>query len=143
MRRKKNEETILKIIANECNIDITKIRPEKTFEELGLDSLDEIYMLLAIEEEFQLDIPDKDVKKWKCVQDIIDYVNRIVVQVDIGTHQLQTTLDLQAATIQITEYDDWTGKVVRQIINTKEQMVRDALIRLGWTPPKEENNETT
>ena len=49
---------VIEIIAREQHLDVTKITLDSTFAELGIDSLDGVNILFALEEEFKLDIPD-------------------------------------------------------------------------------------
>ena len=44
-----------------------------TLEELGADSLDEVELIMALEEEFEIEIADADAEKFKTVQDVVDY----------------------------------------------------------------------
>ena len=45
-----------------------------TLEELGADSLDEVELIMALEEEFEIEIADADAEKFKTVQDVVDYI---------------------------------------------------------------------
>jgi acyl carrier protein len=73
------EETFykLKTIISEklSNVDVEKITPEASFVgDLGADSLDVVELVMAIEKDFGLEIPDNDADKIQTVQDAIYYI---------------------------------------------------------------------
>jgi acyl carrier protein len=73
------EETFLKLktIISEklTNVDVEKIKPEASFiGDLGADSLDVVELVMAIEKDFGLEIPDNDADKIQTVQDAIYYI---------------------------------------------------------------------
>ncbi len=69
------EDRVKEIIVHQLEIDPTLVTPETTFEDdLGCDSLDEIEMLITIEEEYGIDIPDDDMLKIKTVKDFTEYL---------------------------------------------------------------------
>jgi acyl carrier protein len=69
------EDRVKAIISGQLSVPIADIKNEDTVvNELGADSLDEVEMLMAFEDEFQLDILDEEAEDFKTVQDIIDYV---------------------------------------------------------------------
>ena len=66
---------IIEIIAEQLVIDAETIKPESNIiEDLKADSLAIVEMLMAIEEKFDVSVPDEDVPNLKTVQDIADYV---------------------------------------------------------------------
>jgi len=66
---------IKQIIADQLGIDEDQIVPEAAFiDDLGADSLDIVELIMALEEEFDMEIPDEDAEKIKTVQDAIDYI---------------------------------------------------------------------
>ncbi|WP_422445892.1 acyl carrier protein [Thermoanaerobacterium sp. DL9XJH110] len=68
-------DKIKKIIADQLGIDEDDVVPEASFiDDLGADSLDIVELIMAFEEEFDLEIPDEDAEKIKTVQDVIDYI---------------------------------------------------------------------
>jgi acyl carrier protein len=70
---------IIKIIKDQLNVKESEIKPESSFvDDLGADSLDTVELLMAIEEEFGIEIPDDDADKAKTVGDVIDYINNIL-----------------------------------------------------------------
>jgi len=58
----------------EDTLGVEEVRNDQTFEELGADSLDTVELIMEIEEEFEIDIPDEEAEKITTVQDAIDYV---------------------------------------------------------------------
>jgi len=70
-----DEQRAKEIVAKELEVGIDQLAPEAKFiEDLGADSLDTVELVMALEEEFGLDIPDEDADKMKTVGDAIDYL---------------------------------------------------------------------
>ncbi|MFO0624870.1 MAG: acyl carrier protein [Polyangiales bacterium] len=62
-------------IAKNLVVDVGDLRPEASFiNDLGADSLAIVELVLALEEEFELDIPDEDTERIRTVQDAVDYI---------------------------------------------------------------------
>ena len=71
------EERVKKIVAEQLGLEIDKIRNDASFvEDLGADSLDTVELVMALEEEFEAEIPDEDAEKITTVQQAIDYINK-------------------------------------------------------------------
>ncbi len=71
------EKKIKEIIMNQLDLDEKEITPEAAFiDDLGADSLDVVEMVMAMEEAFDLEIPDEDVENITIVQDVIDYIKQ-------------------------------------------------------------------
>ncbi len=71
-----SEERIREIIMEQLGVDEDQITPEASFvDDLGADSLDTVELVMAFEEEFNVEIPDEDAEKIRTVQDVIDYLN--------------------------------------------------------------------
>ncbi len=69
------EEKVRKIIADQLAVESEKVVPAAAFiEDLGADSLDIVELVMTMEEEFDLDIPDDDAEKIKTVGDVISYI---------------------------------------------------------------------
>ncbi|MBW1701299.1 MAG: acyl carrier protein [Deltaproteobacteria bacterium] len=69
------EEKVKKIICEQLDVPEKDVVPEASFvDDLGADSLDQVELIMAMEEEFDLSIPDEDAEKIATVQDAIDYV---------------------------------------------------------------------
>jgi acyl carrier protein len=63
------------IVGQQLGVNPIKVKPESDFvKELGADSLDVVELVMAIEDEFELDIQDQEVSKVKKVQDVLDYI---------------------------------------------------------------------
>ena len=70
-----SEDRVKEIIAKELEVDSKQVVPEAKFiEDLGADSLDIVELVMALEEEFGLDIPDEDADKMKTVGDAMSYL---------------------------------------------------------------------
>lgn len=68
-------EQVKKIIVERLNVDAGDVTPEASFlEDLDADSLDIVELIMAIEEQYDLEIPDEDAEKIRSVQDVISYV---------------------------------------------------------------------
>ena len=68
-------EKIRKIIAEEMNLNVQDVKPESRFvEDLAADSLDVIQIVLKLEEEFDIEIPDDAVEQISTVQDAVDQI---------------------------------------------------------------------
>ena len=65
---------VIAVIAETQQIDEAKIRPESTFEELGIDSFDGVNILFGIESEFDIHVPDEAAKTLRGVDDVIQGV---------------------------------------------------------------------
>jgi acyl carrier protein len=69
------EERVRKIIVEQLGVDEDEVTPSAHFvDDLGADSLDTVELVMAFEEEFNLEIPDEDAEKIGKVQDAIDYL---------------------------------------------------------------------
>jgi acyl carrier protein len=72
-----SEDRVKEIIAKELEVDAKQLTPEAKFiEDLGADSLDIVELVMALEEEFGLDIPDEDADKLKTVGDAMNYLKQ-------------------------------------------------------------------
>jgi acyl carrier protein len=81
-RRPSMSETIqarvLRVIATTQRLPLEKVKPESTFEELGIDSMDSINILFDLESEFDIEIKDEDAKKIQNIHEMIDGVTYLV-----------------------------------------------------------------
>ncbi|MDA3979593.1 MULTISPECIES: acyl carrier protein [Gallibacterium] len=69
------EERVKKIIVEQLGAKEEDVKPESSFvEDLGADSLDTVELVMALEEEFDIEIPDEEAEKITTVQSAIDYV---------------------------------------------------------------------
>ncbi len=63
------------IIIEQLGVDESEVKPEASFiDDLGADSLDIVELIMALEEEFELEIPDKDAEKIVTVGDAVEYI---------------------------------------------------------------------
>ncbi|HID79353.1 MAG TPA: acyl carrier protein [Aquifex aeolicus] len=75
------EQRVREIIADQLGEPIENITPEKDFvQDLGADSLDVVELVMALEEEFGIEIPEEDAEKIKTVGDAINYIKEKVGQ---------------------------------------------------------------
>ena len=75
---------IIFIIAKTQHLDAAKIRLDSSFEELGVDSLDGVNILFALENEFAIQIPDEAAKTIRGVRDTVDGVEKLLAQKAAG-----------------------------------------------------------
>jgi acyl carrier protein len=70
------ENKVKNIIADQLGVGEDEIKPESSFiEDLGADSLDIVELVMAMEEEFEVEIPDEEAENIKTVGDAINYIN--------------------------------------------------------------------
>lgn len=70
-------EKVKSIIVDQLGVDAEEVTPEASFiDDLGADSLDIVELIMALEEEFDIEIPDEDAEKITTVQDAIDYIKQ-------------------------------------------------------------------
>lgn len=70
-------DKVKETLANQLNINISKIKDDsKIVEDLGADSLDMIEMLMALEEDFGVVVPDDKAESLKTVKDIADFIDQ-------------------------------------------------------------------
>jgi len=69
------EERVKKIVAEQLGVKEEEVKNEASFvEDLGADSLDTVELVMALEEEFETEIPDEEAEKIATVQDAISYI---------------------------------------------------------------------
>ena len=69
------EERVAKIIVEQLGVKPEDVKPEASFvEDLGADSLDTVELVMALEEEFETEIPDEEAEKITTVKEAIDYI---------------------------------------------------------------------
>lgn len=75
MSEKPTEERVKEIIVEQLGVTAEQITPEASFlEDLGADSLDTVELVMAFEEEFNIEVPDDDAEKLQTVGDVIRYI---------------------------------------------------------------------
>lgn len=66
---------IKEIVVEQLGVDENQVTLEANFiEDLGADSLDTVELIMAFEEEFDIEIPDTEAEKIKTVQDVVNYI---------------------------------------------------------------------
>lgn len=71
------EERVRKIVAEQLGVKEEEVKSDASFvEDLGADSLDTVELVMALEEEFETEIPDEEAEKITTVQQAVDYVNK-------------------------------------------------------------------
>ena len=69
------EEKVKSIIADQLGVESDEVTPDASFtDDLGADSLDIVELVMAFEEEFDIEIPDEDAEKIVKVQDAVSYI---------------------------------------------------------------------
>ena len=70
------EERVKKIVVEQLGVNEGEVKPGASFvDDLGADSLDTVELVMALEEEFDCEIPDDQAEKISTVQQAVDYVN--------------------------------------------------------------------
>ena len=71
-----NADRVKKIIRDQLNVTDEQITPEASFiDDLGADSLDQVELVMALEEEFGKDIPEEEAEKLQTVGSVIEYID--------------------------------------------------------------------
>jgi len=78
------EETVIRIIAQENHLEPGSVTLDSTFAELGLDSLDGVNVLFALETEMNITIPDTIARNMTSVRQVVDSLTRVVNGEDIS-----------------------------------------------------------
>jgi len=72
------EEKIKSIIVNQLGVESNSVTMEAKFvDDLGADSLDIVELIMAVEEAFDVDIPDEEAENFNTVQDALNFVNKM------------------------------------------------------------------
>ncbi len=73
----KSVEKVKQIISEQLGVDEGEVTPSASFvDDLGADSLDTVELVMALEEAFDMEIPDEEAEKIRTVQDAIDYIDK-------------------------------------------------------------------
>ena len=71
-------EKVCKMLAQQLNIEVDKIKPEsEVVKDLGADSLDVVELMMTLEDEYEVTLPEGEVEGSKTVQDIVDMLSKI------------------------------------------------------------------
>jgi len=71
-------ERVIQCIAKTQHLDASKITLDSTFEELGIDSLDGINILFALENEFEVNVPDDAAKQVRTIRDLAEGLQKLM-----------------------------------------------------------------
>ena len=71
-------ERVLRIIAENQKKDLSLVMIDSSFEELGIDSMDAVNIVFALENEFGINVPDEEMKNIRSVRDIVEGVRKLV-----------------------------------------------------------------
>ena len=75
MSDKSIEERVKDIIVDQLGVNADQVNPEAKFvEDLGADSLDTVELVMAFEEEFEIEVPDEEAEKLTSVGDVVTYI---------------------------------------------------------------------
>ncbi len=70
------QEKVVKVVVDQLGVKEEEVKTDARFlEDLGADSLDTVELVMALEEEFGIEIPDEDAEKAKTVGDVISYID--------------------------------------------------------------------
>jgi len=70
------QEKVVKVVVDQLGVKEEEVKTDARFlEDLGADSLDTVELIMALEEEFGIEIPDEDAEKAKTVGDVINYID--------------------------------------------------------------------
>ena len=70
------DEKVIDIIVDKLGVERSEVTPEAVFiDDLGADSLDLVELIMAMEEEFNMEIADEDAEKLRTVQDVISFIS--------------------------------------------------------------------
>jgi acyl carrier protein len=91
------EAKVIEIIVREQHLDPAAVTIDSTFEELGIDSLDGVNILFALEEEFKIDVPDAIAQNMRSVRQVVDSLTRVLEGKDISDLVAMAKSDAQPA----------------------------------------------
>ncbi len=69
------EDKVKTIISNQLEVDLNRISLETTFEDIDADSLDIVELVMALEEEFDLEISDQEIENIKTIGDVVRFID--------------------------------------------------------------------
>ncbi len=71
---------VLEVVARVKRIPVEQVKPESTFEELGVDSLDGMNILFELENDFDINVPDAQAKSLRSVREVVEGVRTLVAE---------------------------------------------------------------
>ena len=75
MADQKTFERVCDVIRETAGLDDVEMKPESTLEEIGLDSLGTVEILVAVEDEFGIEVPDDAIESLRTVGDVVNFVD--------------------------------------------------------------------
>ena len=70
-----NQTELIQVISERLDVTMDSVTPQASFlDDLGADSLDVVELMMALEEKYNLEIPDADAERIKTVQDVVSYI---------------------------------------------------------------------
>lgn len=69
------EDKVKSIISDQLEVDLNRISMETTFEDIDADSLDIVELVMALEEEFDLEISDQEIENIKTIGDVVQFID--------------------------------------------------------------------
>jgi len=78
------EDKVIEIVTREQHLEPGTVKPDSTFAELGIDSLDGVNILFALEQEFKIDIPDSIAQNMRSVSQVVDALTRVIEGRDVS-----------------------------------------------------------
>ena len=70
------EDRVKKIVSDQLGVSMDEVQNDSSFvDDLGADSLDTVELVMALEEEFDLELADEDAEKISTVNEAVDYIN--------------------------------------------------------------------
>ena len=71
------EEKVKQIVTEQLGVDAGEVTPSASFvDDLGADSLDRVELVMAFEEQFDIEIPDEDAEKISTVKEAVEYIDK-------------------------------------------------------------------
>ena len=77
-------DKVVEIITREQHLEPGVVKPESTVAELGIDSLDGVNILFALEQEFKIDVPDSVAQNMGSVGQVVDALTRVIEGKDVS-----------------------------------------------------------
>ena len=109
-------ETIKQIIIDESGCNSEEVVPEASLmNDLGLDSLDHVELIMAIEEKFDFEIPDEEAEKIATVQDIVDKVTEMTGPRPYHIHIYEVSKQFEV-TVPSRDSDDAKAKALQAVV---------------------------